>query len=110
VSRGAAIYKVHCQTCHGENADGHGLALANTTPRMNFHRFANRFAVTLHGGAPIAWYKKLSEGYTSKVANPDGTHNAMSPFKDVLAKEEIWLAITYLQSLDIHAPASQPAF
>lgn len=109
VSRGAAIYEVHCMNCHGENLDGRGTFLPHTTPRMSFKRFDNRFAVTLHGGAPRAWFKKLNEGYTSTVKNPDGTHSAMPPFKDVLAREQIWLAVTYLQTIESKAPATQPA-
>jgi mono/diheme cytochrome c family protein len=38
------------------------------------------------------------------VRNPDGTANVMPAFEGVLAREQIWLAITYLQSLDVDAP------
>ncbi len=103
VSRGAIIYQIHCANCHGEAAEGRGPGMPHPTPRMGFHSFDKRFAVTLHGGAPRAWFKKINEGFTSEVVNPDASRSAMPPFKDVLAREQIWLAITYLQSLDMYA-------
>lgn len=109
VSRGAIIYQVHCATCHGESAEGKGPGMVYSTPRMGFHSFDKRFAATLHGGAPRAWFKKINEGFASEVTNPDGSHSSMPAFGDVLAREQIWLAITYLQSLDMYASASQPA-
>lgn len=109
VSRGAVIYQQHCMTCHGEQADGRGPAMKAALPKMDFHSFDHRFAVTLHGGAPRTWFKKISEGYTSEVVNPDGSPNTMPAMKDVLAREQIWLAITYLQSLDAHAGSSHEA-
>lgn len=103
VSRGAVVYKLHCASCHGDNADGRGPALPRALDSLDFHAFSKRFAVTLHGGAPRAWYRKISEGMTSETLGPDGKPLAMPPFGDVLAREQIWLAITYLQSLDMHA-------
>ncbi len=66
-------------------------------------QFGKRFAVTLHGGAPRAWFKKISEGFGAPVTYPTGPGTAMPAFKDVLAREQIWLVITYLQSLDAYA-------
>ena len=100
VSRGAVIYQAHCLSCHGENADGRGPAMPRALAKMDFHTFGKRFAITLHGGAPKKWFRRISDGYTSDVRNPDGTANAMPALRDVLAREQIWLAITYLQSLD----------
>ena len=37
---------------------------------------------------------------------PTGPSQAMPAFGDVLAREQIWLVVTYLQSLDMYA---QPA-
>ncbi len=104
VSWGAVVYKQHCMTCHGETVEGRGPGMPAELPKMNFRNFSHRFAATLHGGAPRSWFKKISEGYTSEVVNKDGSTNAMPPFNDVLAREQIWLAITYLQSLDVYAP------
>lgn len=103
VSQGAVIYEQHCLICHGETAEGRGPGMLVNLPKMNFRDFPHRFASTLHRGAPRAWFRKINDGYTSRIVDPDGSTNAMPPFKEVLAREQIWLAITYLQSLDAHA-------
>lgn len=103
VSRGAVIYKVHCANCHGENADGHGPAMPVALSTLDFHSFSKRFAATIHGGAPKAWFLKINEGFNSETIGPDGKPLAMPAFRDVLAREQIWLTITYLQSLDMNA-------
>jgi len=103
VSRGAVVYKVHCMSCHGENADGRGPAMTAQLPRMDFHAFDKRFAATVHRGAPRAWFRKINDGYVSTIVNADGSTNSMPAFRDVLAREQIWLAVTYLQSLDAYA-------
>ncbi|MCB9849414.1 MAG: c-type cytochrome [Phycisphaerales bacterium] len=112
VSRGAIIYRAYCQRCHGEDARGDGGdLLADHKPR-DMHAFAQRFAATLHGGAPRAWFRKINEGFGDTVAYADGPSTAMPAFGDKLAREQIWLAITYLQSLDVYqqdAPADTPS-
>lgn len=106
VSRGALIYRENCARCHGLDARGNGPDMLPAHPTHDFHAFGKRFAVTLHGGAPRTWFRKINEGYGPVVAQPTGSSRAMPAFGDVLARERIWLAITYLQSLDIYA---QPA-
>lgn len=107
VSRGAVIYKAHCMRCHGEDARGGGPALLPGHPCEDFHAFGKRFAVTLHGGAPQAWFRKISEGYGPTVHYPDGPSRAMPAFANLLAREQIRLAMSYLQSLDVHAAQRQ---
>jgi len=111
VSRGAVIYKQHCAECHGQNADGRGTRLPEPLAEADFHDFSHRFAVTLHGGAPRSWFKKITQGYTAETPNRDGTFAEMPPFDNRLAREQVWLAITYLQSLDAdlhdHGPAKK---
>jgi mono/diheme cytochrome c family protein len=104
VSRGAVVYKQHCANCHGVNADGQGEFLSEGMRLADFHDFSHRFAVTLHGGAPKSWFKKISEGYVDEEAEGDMTHAVMPDFGDTLAREQIWLVITYLQSLDADIP------
>jgi mono/diheme cytochrome c family protein len=106
VSRGAVIYKFHCARCHGEDARGKGPSALPDHPANDFHSFGNRFASTIHGGAPRRWFKSISEGYGDTLKYPDGHTKAMPPFGDKLAREQIWLAITYLQSLDMNAKQS----
>lgn len=103
VSRGAVLYRAYCQRCHGESARGDGPDhLPDHRPR-DLRGLGQRFAVTLHGGAPRTWFRKISEGYGETAPYPDGPTTAMPAFGDKLAREQIWLVITYLQSLDVYS-------
>lgn len=103
VSRGAVIYEAMCMRCHGPDVRGGGPDMLTSHPTKDFHAFGKRFAVTLHGGAPRTWYRKISEGFGDTVEYPEGRATAMPAFGDVLSREQIWLVITYLQSLDAFA-------
>jgi len=107
VGRGAVIYKLHCARCHGEDARGRGPSALQGHPANDFHSFGQRFASTLHRGAPRRWFRSITEGYGDEVEYPDGKSRAMPPFKEKLAREQIWLVIAYLQSLDMHAPKTR---
>ena len=98
------IYRAYCQRCHGPEARGDGLDLVPGHAPRDMHAFPQRFAVTLHKGAPRTWFRKIDEGFGDDVTYPDGTSRAMPPFGDTLAREQIWLVITYLQSLDAYHP------
>ncbi len=104
VSRGAVLYKIHCARCHGEDAAGNGPATLPDHPATSFKTFGKRFAATLHRGAPRKWFRVIRDGSGEMVNYPDGRSRAMPAFGDKLTREQIWLLITYLQSLDIHAP------
>lgn len=104
VSRGAVIFRALCQRCHGADARGDGGDLIAERHPVDHHAFGQRFAATIHGGAPRAWFRKINEGAGDVVAYPDGPTTAMPPFGDTLAREQIWLVVTYLQSLDLHQP------
>lgn len=108
VSHGAVIYKYHCARCHGEDGRGRGPSALPGHPANDFHSFGNRFASTLHRGAPRRWFKSIFEGCGNTLKYPDGPTQAMPAFGDKLAREQIWLVITYLQSLDAKAPPSGP--
>ena len=107
VSRGAVVYKRHCADCHGVNADGRGKLLPETVALADFHDFSHRFAVTLHGGAPRSWFKKITEGYAQEEADGDTAYAVMPAFGDTLAREQVWLVVTYLQSLDADIPSDR---
>lgn len=100
VSRGSVVYRHHCADCHGPDADGRGTRLAEPLAGADFHDFSHRFAVTLHGGAPRTWFRKITRGYTAKTPDANGEYPQMPAFGETLAREQVWLAITYLQSLD----------
>ena len=103
VSRGAVMYKMHCARCHGDDATGNGPSMLADHPTADFHSFEKRFASTLHRGAPRSWFRKISEGHGDEVKYDDERTRAMPAFGDQLTREQIWLAITYLQSLDQYA-------
>lgn len=103
VSRGAVIYQVHCARCHGDDATGHGPSTLSGYPATNFKTVAKRLGATLHRGAPRKWFKVIRDGGGEFVDYPDGRMTAMPAFGDKLTREQIWLVITYLQSLDVNA-------
>ncbi len=103
VSRGAVIYRFHCARCHGDDARGRGPSVLPNHPATDFKTFGKRLAATLHRGAPKKWFRVINEGSGDVVDYPDGESTAMPAFADELTREQIWLVITYLQSLDIHA-------
>jgi mono/diheme cytochrome c family protein len=103
VSRGAVIFATYCARCHGEDARGGGPFELPDHPSRDFHAPGMRFAVTVHGGAPRTWFKKIQNGYGDDVTYPTGETIAMPAFGDALSREQIWQVITYLQSLDIDA-------
>lgn len=102
VSRGAVTYKLHCVRCHGEDARGRGPSTLKDYPATDFKTFGKRFAATLHRGAPRKWFRVIRDGAGDVVEYPDEKTTAMPAFGDELAREQIWLVITYLQSLDVH--------
>lgn len=102
VSRGAVIYQVHCARCHGDDARGKGPSILPDHPATDFKTFGKRFAATVHRGAPRKWFRVIRDGSGDQVTYPDGAMTAMPGFGDKLLREQIWLVITYLQSLDVH--------
>lgn len=109
VSRGALIFQANCARCHGLDVRGSGPDMLPEHPCKDFHAFGKRIAVTLHGGAPRSWFDKISNGHGPYVEYPTGRARAMPAFKDTLAREQIWLVITYLQSLDIYGQPAREA-
>lgn len=108
VSRGAVFYKIHCARCHGDDARGHGPATLEDYPANDFKTFGSRFAATLHRGAPRKWFRVIRDGDGDVVQYPDEKTRAMPSFSQTLSREQIWLVITYLQSLDIYAAQDGP--
>ncbi|RJP36939.1 MAG: cytochrome c [Phycisphaerales bacterium] len=106
VSRGAVIYQFHCARCHGDDARGRGPSTLPDHLATDFKTFGKRLAATLHRGAPRKWFRVIRDGDGDVVAYPDGESTAMPAFGDQLTQEQIWLAITYLQSLDVYAERS----
>lgn len=101
LENGRAVYQAHCVNCHGAAGDGRGKLTINPTSKMDFRKSHGRLAIQMTGRAPASWFKKVSDGYTSKQVNPDGWHNAMPAMKQVLSREQIWLAMSYVEALAV---------
>ena len=80
-----------CTRCHGEDVRGNGPDMLSDHPTKDFHAFGKRFAVTLHGGAPRSWFRKIVEGHGPEVEYPAGRSRVMPAFGDTLSREQIWL-------------------
>ena len=106
VSRGAVIYENHCARCHGDDARGQGPSILPDHPSTDFKTFGKRFAATLHSGAPRKWFRVIRDVSGDSVIYEEVQMSAMPAFGDKLTREQIWLVVTYLQSLDIHTSAS----
>ena len=104
---GAIVYQAHCVRCHGEAADGRGSEMAKALPTMDFHSSTRRLAATRFKGTAAKWFTSVLKGKTSRHLKADGTPFAMPAFEGGLAREQIWLAITYLVSADADFPASE---
>lgn len=105
LSRGAVLFKYHCARCHGDDASGKGPSVLPDHPANDFRAFGQRFAATLHRGAPRRWFKSITEGTGDIVTYPDEPQGpAMPAFGNNLTREQVWLLITYLQSLDARFP------
>ena len=98
VRRGAVIYAAHCAGCHGENADGRGRDMAVVLPTMNMRSYSRRFAVANLSSVPAKWFKNVSDGKIARDLAPNGDPISMPPFRDIMAREQIWLALGYLMS------------
>ena len=101
VDSGKIIYEAHCMQCHGREADGKGEQMKQALAKMNFRSGEKKLAVRIAGRAPSSWFEKVYSGVSSDAKSPDGTPVAMPPFKGTLAREQIWLAITYLEAVAI---------
>jgi len=111
VSRGAVIYKNECMNCHGKDVDGRGPGLPVPLDSLNFHRTGLRWDITMRGGAAGKWFSTIEHGTSVRAKDADGQPITitMPAFQDRLAKEQVWLAVTYLQSLDTDIPKSNPS-
>jgi len=95
VTAGAALFQENCTSCHGDHADGHGVAASGLTPPPADLRGST--VVPEHSDAYL--FYRLSEGKA-------GT--AMPAFRGTLDEQERWALVTYLRSL--HPSSShQPA-
>lgn len=102
VQNGGVIYAAHCAACHGDDASGTGPSMPVGSKKMSFHNSHKKMYIQLTGHAPKNWTPAVYNGQTSSTTGADGRQLAMPAFKDTLAREQMWLAVTYLEYLTLH--------
>lgn len=84
--RGAKVYQLHCQECHGTTGAGDGPKAAKLDPKpANFALRAD-----LHAASPLAFVRKINVGVS-------GTE--MKDWESILPLEDRWAAALYVTSL-----------
>lgn len=98
VANGAVIFAAQCALCHGADASGSGPGMPVGSPKMNFHDGSKRGLLKMTGRAPKSWIESLRNGVTSKTVVA-GKPLAMPTFQPTLTNEQMWLAVTYLETI-----------
>jgi mono/diheme cytochrome c family protein len=86
LARGAEIYNVYCQACHGEGGMGDGAAASGLDPAPA------QIALTSQMASDDYLFWRISEGGVP-------FDSAMPVFKAVFEEQEIWDVINYVRSL-----------
>ena len=98
LQRGGDLFVTHCATCHGDGAMGDGPTAAGLDPVP----------------APIAHTSQMmSNGYLFYRISEGGAiapfNSAMPSWKDILAEEERWHVLNYVQALGSGAVTPVPS-
>jgi mono/diheme cytochrome c family protein len=88
IERGAAIYAMHCASCHGVAGTGDGPAGRALSPRPG--NLAWLAKMPMSRWDPFMYWT-IAEG-GAQFGTP------MPAFKDTLATNDIWAAVTYIQA------------
>ncbi len=83
IAKGVKVYKNVCWTCHGDN--GNGLGPGAKEIKTKVASFNDPIVVGRTDGELFWW---ITTG-----------GNDMQPFKDVLAKDEIWSVVCYIRKV-----------
>lgn len=86
IAAGATLFESNCAPCHGEQADGHGVAAAGLVPPPA--NFRGTDVLARHSDAYL--FYRITDG-------KPGT--AMPSFRGVLGEPDRWAVIAYLRSL-----------
>jgi mono/diheme cytochrome c family protein len=90
IQQGEKIYQNNCSSCHGENADGNGMAGMMLKPKPADLRAMAGF----HPDGDFAY--KIREG-----------RGAMPAWKNVLQDNQVWHLVNYIQTMDSHPVVEQ---
>jgi mono/diheme cytochrome c family protein len=82
IGRGRTLFRVHCNSCHGEQGRGDGAAVASLRQKPpDLWKMAHH-----HPDGDLAW--KIAEG-----------RGAMPGWKQTLPEEDIWHLVNFIRSL-----------
>ncbi len=99
LKRGAAVYREHCQQCHGVSGDGNGLAAQYLTPRPRDYRMGVfKFTSTPYGYKPRR--EDLMRTIERGVTGTSMPSFARLPKKDLEAVTDYVLALTHRGELE----------
>jgi len=90
IQRGEKIYQDNCSSCHGEKADGNGMAGMMLKPKPADLRAMSGF----HPDGDFAYKIKVGRG-------------AMPAWETVLKDNQVWHLVNYIQTMDRH-PVADP--
>ena len=86
LAEGGALFESNCTSCHGDQADGHGIASVGLVPPPA--NFRGSDVLPRHSDAYL--FYRITEG-------KPGT--AMPSFRGALSEEERWAVVAFLRSL-----------
>ena len=87
ISKGEALYRANCSSCHGEQGLGDGLAGASLNPKPgNLARDQENLS-----DAYLFW--RISEGGILEPFN-----SLMPAWKALMSEQQIWQVITYIRT------------
>jgi mono/diheme cytochrome c family protein len=98
VARGAQLYEIHCQMCHGENGQGNGTVAAFLVKKKPSDLTSEAVQAKSDG----SWFLTISYG----IWNPNNTlfpevqfSGQMPPLNENLTIRERWDVVNYLRTL-----------
>ena len=90
IRKGEKIYQNNCSSCHGEDADGNGMAGMMLNPKPADLRAMAGY----HPDGDFAY--KIREG-----------RGAMPAWKNALEDNQVWHLVNYIQTMDRHPVVDQ---
>jgi len=90
IRRGEKLYLNNCSSCHGEKADGNGIAGMALEPKPADLRAMAGY----HPDGDFAYKIRIGRG-------------AMPAWENVLPETQVWHLVNYIQTMDRHPEADQ---
>lgn len=98
IARGAQLYQIHCQMCHGEGGQGNGTVAAFLVKKKP----ADLTSEAVQAKSDGSWFLTISYG----IWNPNNTlfpevqfSGQMPPLNENLSIRERWDVVNYLRTL-----------